>query len=100
MKKVNKDPFSNSTELMLFFEYNCDRCVKQSKYDEKKDEYTQYRCAVQREIELRMYSNEPISARTIRIADDFILRGVPCPYLKTERKKYMKQPKNQLNFEI
>ena len=100
MRKVNKDPFSNGTELMMFFEYNCDRCVKQSKYDEKKDKYTQYRCAIQREIELRMYSNEPIRQKTVQICDDYILRGKLCPYLKTERKKYTRKVKNQLEIQF
>ena len=37
LRKVNKDPFSNGTELMIFNENNCDKCVKSSHYIEKKD---------------------------------------------------------------
>lgn len=100
MKKIDKDPFSNGTEFMLWNEHNCDRCVKASHYNEKKDEYTKYRCAIQRDIDTRAYSNEPISERTITICDNFTLWGVSCPYLHTESKKYMKKEKNQITLEL
>ena len=100
MKKIDKDPFSNGTEFMLWNEHNCDRCVKASHYDEKKDKYTSYRCAIQRDIDTRLFSNEPISERTVTICDNFILNGVRCPFLKMERKKHTKKVNNQLSIEL
>ena len=87
MKRVNKDPFSNGTEYMLFEEHCCDKCIKHSRYNEKTDEYTQIKCSIERDILERMYNNEPINQRTIDVCNDFILRGKICPYMQTERKK-------------
>lgn len=98
MKKIDKDPFSNGTEFMLWNEHNYDRCVKASRYNEKKDTYSAYRCAIQRDIETRMFSNNPINERTIVICDDFTLRGLLCPALQTERKHYTKKTNNQLTL--
>lgn len=100
MKKIDKDSFSNGTEFMLWNEHNCDKCVKASHYDEKKDKYTEYRCAIQRDIDTRMFSNEPINEQTIKICNDFVFAGRLCPYLQTERKKYTKKINNQLNLEV
>ena len=92
MKRVNKDPFSNGTEYMLFEEHCCNKCIKHShlKRDgdtEWEDEYTKIVCSIERDILERMCSNEPINQRTIDVCNDFILHGKLCPYMKTERKK-------------
>ena len=108
MKKIDKDPFSNGTEFMLFETYNCDKCVKASKpmkdgfsYSNADENNSPNRCSIQRDIVLRMASNQPINQRTIYVCDDFTLRDILCPYLKTERKKYAKkQPKNQQKLEL
>lgn len=42
--------FSNGTEFGLWTGRNCDRCFKASKYNEKTDTYTKYRCAIQKHI--------------------------------------------------
>lgn len=97
-KKIDKDPFSNGTETVLWYEHNCDRCIKASHYNKKKEEFTKYRCAIQRDIETRMYCDEPINERTIKICDEFIRRGTLCPLLQIKRKKYMKKDKNQMNL--
>ncbi len=105
MKKVNKDPFSNGTEFVLFEDVCCDHCIKASK--PKGDGYTfsnadehnmPNRCSIQRDIITRMACNEPINQRTIDVCNDFTLKGIPCPYMKTERKKYAKKIKNQLEL--
>lgn len=100
MKKIDKDPFSNGTEFMLWNEHNCDRCIKASHYNEKTEDYTKFHCAIQRDIETRLYCNEPINERTIEICNEFIWRGTLCPKLQTERKKYTKKDKNQMSLEI
>jgi hypothetical protein len=106
LKKVNRDPFSNGTEYMMFEERCCDRCVKHShlrkegdtKWD---DEYTKIVCAIERDILTRMYSNEPIKQETIDVCNNFIFHGTLCPYMKTERKKYKKKdPINQQKLDL
>ena len=88
MKKIDKDPFSNGTEFMMFEERNCDHCWKSSHLKrpgdtENEDEYTPIICAIQRDIFIRMTSNEPIAVRTIEICSS----GV-CPYRQEKRKRY------------
>lgn len=106
LKKVNRDPFSNGSEHMMFEERCCDRCVKHShlrkegdtKWD---DEYTKIVCAIERDILTRMFSNEPIKQETIDVCNNFISHGTLCPYMKTERKKYKKKdPINQQKLEL
>ncbi len=82
MKKISQDPFSNGTEFMNWESNNCDRCVKASRYIEKEDRYTPVRCAVQRDIFIRMGSSEPISQRSYDACQQW-----NCPYRKTERKR-------------
>ena len=53
MKEKSKyEPFSNGTEFMVWTAHNCDRCVKASHIRETiaGEEYTAFRCAVQKEI--------------------------------------------------
>ena len=50
MKKAKYPPFANGTEYMIWEEHNCDRCIKSSRYNEKKQDYTKIRCAIQRDI--------------------------------------------------
>ena len=108
MKKVNEDPFSNGTEHMMFEEQNCDLCIKSSKlkadgtYSNCDKNYIPNRCSIERDIVLRMFCNEPISELTIRVCNDFIEKGIKCPYRKTEypRKKAKKQPKEQMKLEL
>ena len=106
MKKVNKDPFSNNTEYMMFEYQCCDKCVKASM---PKGDYTYTncdennmpnRCSIKRDIFTRMHSYEPIKELTIQICHDFIMKGTLCPYMQTERKKYTKKDKNQLYLEL
>lgn len=94
MKKVDRDPFSNGESYDRFDCRNCSGCIKNSVYDPKRDRYTNAddknmpnRCAILRDIMLRMYSNTPISQRTIDVCENFTLHGVLCPYRKTERSK-------------
>lgn len=100
MKKVNKDPFSNGTEHMMFEERCCNNCIKHSRLKKEGDtkyeyEYTKIVCSIERDIFIRMGSNEPINEQTVTICNDFIMHGKPCPYMKTERKKYIKKDKQQ-----
>lgn len=106
MKKINKDPFSNGTEYEMFEYQCCDKCIKSSKMRENgtftnaDNNNLPNKCAVQRDIMLRMVSNIPVNERTIQICHDFIMKGKLCPYMQTERKKYTKKIKNQLHLEL
>lgn len=109
MKKVNEDPFSNGSDHRAFEVFNCDKCVKSSEPRDGGDGLVKYineredgmpKCSIQRDIVLRMFSNEPIKQKTIDICRDFILHGTMCPYMKTERKKYKKKVENQTTLQL
>lgn len=105
MKKMNKDPFSNGTEYMMFEERCCDKCIKHSHLrregdTEYEDEYTKIVCSIERDIITRMACDEPINQRTIDVCYDFTMHGKPCPYMKTERKKYARRVKNQTTLDL
>ena len=106
MKKlINQDPFSNRTEYMMFEERCCDKCIKHSRLKKEgdtkyEDEYTKIVCSIERDIFIRMESDEPINQRTIDVCYDFVMHGKLCPYMKTERKKYPKKIKNQTELEL
>lgn len=99
LKKVNQDPFSNGTEHMWWTERNCDRCVKQN-LTISFDTYREPKCAILRDIENRMFNDEPIALRTIDICSK-----ADCPYRQEKWKQYPRKPKNKvkglpmLNFE-
>ena len=107
LKKINKDPFSNGSEHRAFEAYNCDKCIKSS---EPRDGGTRYtnadknnmpKCSIQRDIMMRMFSNEPIKQETIDICYNFIRNGVVCPYIKTEyQRKRVKIPPNQQELSL
>jgi len=85
MKKVDKDPFSNGTEFMAWYDRNCDRCWKASVYIEKENRYTPYRCAIQRDIEVRAAGGGLISQHTIDATSK-----ADCPNREEKRKHYAK----------
>jgi len=109
MKKIDRDPFSNGTQHMMFEEANCDHCIKNSVWDEARDRYTNAdednmpnRCSILRDIMNRMVSSKPINQRTVDVCDNYILHGVLCPYRKTEwpKRKAKGQSKEQLSLNL
>ena len=106
MKKlVDKDPFSNGTEFMVWEERNCDKCIKSSQPKDdfrytNADENMMPKCSIQRDIVTRMFCNDPIKQETVDICKEFVLHGTLCPYMKTERKKYTKKVNNQTTLNI
>lgn len=93
MKKVNKDPFSNGTDFLIFEERNCNRCIKSSQPQKDGISYTNAdnknlpnRCSIQRDIIVRMFSYTPIKQKTIDICRNFILKEEICPYIKLRKK--------------
>ena len=102
MKKTNKYAFATGMELMIFLSENCEKCVKYSHFNDKMQEYTKYRCAIQRDIDNQMWSGSAISERTLKVCNDFIMSGTLCPNLQTKRKHYgtAKRDKTQLTLNI
>lgn len=88
MKKSEYPVFSNGTEFECWMDRNCDRCVKASRYNEKTDTYTKFRCAVNREIIMAYMDDGRASQRTYDIC-----QNADCPNIQTERKVYAKRPK-------
>lgn len=84
--KTKEPPFSNGTEFMVWEELNCDQCVKASRYNEEKQDYTKIRCAVQRDI-FNSMGGEAISQRSYDACQQ-----KDCPYKKTEWPKRKAKP--------
>ena len=100
MKKIKRQLFSNGTEFMSWTYYNCDNCIKQSKYNEKKDTYSAFKCSIDKEIQLQaasMDESEYVSQKSIDT-----VKLLKCPFIQTERKKVTKKRilKGQLNLEL
>ena len=88
--------FSNGTEYMSWIERNCDRCVKAVFPNEKTDKLPKYRCAVQRNVDMALFTDGCGDRHTY----DAVKCSV-CPYLKTERNTYKKKERideNQLKL--
>ena len=96
MKKTSKPCFSNGTEFTSWTFRNCDRCVKQSHYNEKKDTYSAYKCTIDRDIAIQQVFDEPINLKsweTTQLKD--------CPYIQTEHKPKKKRTiKNQTTLDL
>lgn len=79
MKKTKNMAFSNGTSYMDWDSNNCQNCIKHSRYNEKTDTYSKYRCAIEKEIHTQFLTGGPISLRTY-----YVCRKWECPYKKTE----------------
>lgn len=85
--KSDKYPlFSNGTEFMLWQSRNCEQCVKAVFYNERKDHYPKYRCAIQKHIEEAAITDGMGNKR-----DYDATHATTCPYKQTERKVYKKR---------
>lgn len=84
--------FSNGTEFQSWLANNCDLCVKASRYNEKTDSYTKYRCAIQRDIDVAYITDGMGSKRT----HDAIRLNPRCPYFKdtTNRRQVVMRHRN------
>lgn len=81
--KVNRDPFSNGEDYRWWTARNCDRCVKSMRLKDGCEEWTKCRCAIFRDIDLRMVSNRPIAQRTIDVCSKN-----DCPYRQEKWKNH------------
>ena len=96
MKTTTKPCFSNGTEYAMWQDINCCKCVKATFFNEKKNDFPQYRCRIQGQIDGQTVGISEISLRTYDAA-----QNTECPYKKTERKVFEKRViKNQTYFEL
>lgn len=86
MKTTNLMAFSNGSEFMDWMALNCDNCVKASRYNEKTDTYTKFRCKINEEIIAQYCNSGPISQRTYDTCQEWD----GCPYKQTKWKKEKK----------
>jgi hypothetical protein len=97
MKRIEQQLFSNGSEHCSWISYNCEKCVKFSRYNEKKDTYSQFRCSIDKDIQ--MQAAGIVEAVNVKSAEAVEL--AICPYLETERKVKVHRPiKNQLMLEL
>ena len=99
LRKVNRDPFSNGTEYMWWTDRNCCRCVKAPHFreDDKRTEraMTKCRCAIFRDMDVRMWSDTPIAQRTIDICSKDT-----CPFRQLYWKTYKNSHKREKTLKI
>ena len=81
---TTKPLFSNATEWERWTARNCERCIKHSR--PKGDEYTAFRCAVDRDIQAQSAGIHEVSERSHdTVAFQY------CPYKQTSRKPHKKR---------
>lgn len=73
--------FSCGSEFADWMCNNCDNCIKASRYNEKTDTYTKFRCKINEEIINQYLTCGPIQQRTYDACQKW-----ECPYKVTERK--------------
>ena len=88
MKTTTENCFSNGTKHEDWVERNCVRCWKYSRWNEKLNRYTNFKCKIDEEITQQLGSYHPISLRTFKIAQ---MRDCPYRQEKRKRKKYRKK---------
>ena len=81
MKTTIEPMFSNGTEFTSWTFRNCDRCLKQSHYNEKNDTYSAFRCTIDRDISMQAAGFTEVNVKSYETAH---LKD--CPYIQTERK--------------
>ena len=87
-KKESFPLFSNGTEFMMWTAHNCEQCVKAVFYNEKKDFYPKYRCAIQKHIDEACIGYGYGNKRDYEATHSF-----DCPHIQTERVKRVRKVK-------
>lgn len=97
MKRVEQQLFSNGSEHCSWTEYNCVKCVKFSRYNEKKDTYSQFRCSIDKDIQMQAAG----IVEDVNVKSAEAVKLAVCPYLETKRKVKKKRViKNQTMLEL
>lgn len=94
-----KPAFANGTEFMQFDDHNCSRCIKAAKYHPSVGKWTLSRCKAEEEIARAAVTDGMVSDRVASITNNFTIRGITCPYLKTKHKRYDRKINNQTELE-
>lgn len=84
MPKIKHRLFSNGTAHCAWVSWNCERCWKMSRYNEKTDTYSQFRCSIDKDIQLQcagldgsdMVSEKAVEAVKLQF----------CPYYEDKQK--------------
>ena len=95
MNKKRYTLFSNGTEFMQWQSRNCDQCIKATFINPDTWRVPNYRCAIQKHIELAAVTDGMGNKR-----DYEATKSYTCPHIQTERKTYKKKDKNQLMLEL
>ncbi len=95
--KTTTDPmFSNGTEFTSWTFRNCDKCVKQSHYNEKKDTYSAFKCSIDRDMSMQAAGLIEVNIKSFET-----VKNKDCPYIQTERKVHKRRIiKGQFNLEL
>ena len=94
MSKEKYRLFSNGTEFMQWQERNCEKCIKATYINPNTWRWPNYRCAVQKHIEMAIISDGMGNKR------DYDATRSDCPYKQTERSRKMKKDPNQLMLDM
>lgn len=90
MAKVNYQLFRNSTEHNQWIENNCLSCWKSSKYVEKTDTYTKFRCAIDKKIQMQVAKLDGSEMVSKKVIEAVKLRFCPYHEFKQKVKKHRK----------
>jgi hypothetical protein len=81
MKTTIEPLFSNGTAHMSWIAMNCDRCIKQSTYNPKTDEYTAFRCSIDRDIQMQAAGLREVNVRSLEV-----VKNKHCPNIQMQHK--------------
>ena len=71
--------FSNGTEAMIWIGNNCDKCWKQSHYNEDKDRWSNDKCSIDRDIQSQRAGMDEIYERSYTMVKNNTFNGINLP---------------------
>jgi hypothetical protein len=86
MKKTEEPLFSNGTEFTCWIYRNCERCVKQSHFIDDIKGWSNFRCSIDRDIQLQLAGYDEVNKRSLETVQNNI-----CPYIQTKWKRITKK---------
>jgi len=96
MKTTTEPLFSNGTEMMIWQDRNCVRCINASHLNEKTGDYTAFRCSIDRDIQAQSAGLDEVNVKSYEA-----VRQAECQYMQTERKTPKRRKikgQTELNF--
>lgn len=88
MKTINEYLFSNGTDHLSWVSRNCERCWKMSRYNEKKDTYSQFRCSIDADIQAQAAG----IVDQVKIKSYKTVQLLDCPYREEKQKVKTHRP--------